>query len=85
MDAITRKDDKVSEQIRLEWQEIAKSEVSRHRRKLGALTSEQQSVVESVLVHIANQLFEQLRLEGVPQPVRRKCLNLWRRDAVATL
>jgi hypothetical protein len=83
LDTITAKNDTVCEEIRLEWQAIARAEVLRYRRRLGPLTPEQESAVESVLVCVANQLFEQLSLESVPLPVRLKCLKTWRRDAVA--
>ena len=79
----TAKDEMVFDEIRQEWRAIARSEVSRHRRKLGLLSPQQESAVESVLVDIADQLFGQLFLERVPQPLRRKCLNVWRRNAVA--
>jgi hypothetical protein len=45
-------------EIRLEWEEIARSEVTRHRRRLGLLTPEQQSAVESVLISVADHMFE---------------------------
>ena len=83
MDDTTPKDDRIREEVRLEWRAIARSEVSRHRRKLGLLSPQQESAVESVLVDVADQLFRQLFLERVPQPLRRKCLNVWRRNAVA--
>lgn len=85
MDAIISTNDTntVSEEVRLEWQEIARAEVSRHRRKLGSLTPQQESAVESALVYVANQLFEHLSWESVQQPMRLKCLNILRRNAVA--
>ena len=84
MNTITAKDDDtVREEIRLEWQEIARAEVSRHRARLGPLTAEQESAVESALVYVASQLFAQLLLERVPQSLRLKCLQTWRRGAVA--
>lgn len=83
MDTISSNSDTVCEEIRLEWQEIARAEVLRYRRRLGTLTLEQATEVESVLVHVANQLFDHLSLESVPPPLRLKCLKTWRRDAVA--
>ena len=83
MDDTTAEDKSVFDEIRREWQMIARSEVSRCRRKLGLLSLQQQSAVESVLVDVADQLFGQLLFERVPQPLRRKCLNVWRHRAVA--
>jgi hypothetical protein len=83
MEAITDNVDAKFEEIRSEWQGIARAEVSRHRRRLGSLTPEQESEVESVLVHVASQMFEQLLVARVPQSARQKYLKIWRPDAVA--
>ena len=78
LETFTNNDDEVSEEIRLEWQEIARSEVSRHRRRLGLLSPEQQTAVESVLVHITNTMFEQLSMERAPRALRLKWLQTLR-------
>ena len=82
MEAITNVDAKF-EEIRSEWQGIARAEVSRHRRRLGSLTPEQESEVESVLVHVAGQMFDQMLRENVPPAARLKCLKIWRPQVVA--
>ena len=83
MEANTDNNDAMCEEIRSEWQEIARAEVSRHRRRLGPLTPAQESEVESVLVSVADRIFEQLLLGNVSQSVRVKCLKIWRPDAIA--
>jgi hypothetical protein len=66
------------EEIRLEWQQIARSEVSRQQRKL-AFTAEQQLEVESALVAVTDGLFERL-LGNVSSAAQLTCLKIWRRD-----
>lgn len=83
MEAITNNVDAKFEEIRSEWQGIARAEVSRHRGRLASFTPEQASAVESVLVHVASKMFEQLLLENVPLSARLKCIEIWRPDAVA--
>ena len=77
MDAITNNTE-TCEEIRLQWQQIARSEVSRYRRRLGPLTPEQASEVESVFVSVANGLFEQFFPAHSSDSWRDKCLKLWR-------
>ncbi len=77
MDAKINNADDTCEQVRLEWQAIARSEVSRQRRRLSRFTSDQQMAVESVLVSVANGMFETL-IANAPQPTRQKCFSIWR-------
>ena len=70
-------------ELRLEWEEIARSEVTRHRRKLGQLTPEQQTEVESALVSVTGEIFQRI-LEGAESYSgldRLKYMNAWRREA----
>jgi hypothetical protein len=70
-------------EIRLEWEEIARAEVTRHRRRLGLLTPEQQSAVESVLISVADHMFETV-LQGAANcsgGERLRYLSVWRRQA----
>lgn len=81
----TYDDTNTCEQIRLEWHEIAKAEVVRHRRKLGVLTPEQESQVESVLVSVADHMFEHV-IDGARNSTglaRLRYLNVWRRVRAA--
>lgn len=83
METMTDNVDAMCEEIRSEWQKIARAEVTRYRRRLGPLTPEQESEVESVLISVADRMFEQLLRGSVSQSVRAKCLKIWRPDAVA--
>ena len=74
----TKITDKRFEEIRLEWQQIARSEVSRQQGKLG-FTAQQQREVESALVAVTDGLFERL-LGNVSSGAQRTCLKIWRRD-----
>lgn len=70
-------------EIRLEWEEIARAEVTRHRRRLGLLTPEQQSAVESVLISVADHMFDTV-VQGAADCSRLEHLryiNVWRRQA----
>jgi len=78
VDSITKITDNRFEEIRLEWQQIARSEVSRQQRKLG-FTAQQQREVESALVAVTDGLFERL-LGNVSSAAQRTCLKIWRRD-----
>src|SRR6476659_4655870 len=78
VDSITKITDNQFEEIRLEWQQIARSEVSRQQRKLG-FTAQQQREVESALVAVTDGLFERL-LGNVSSAAQRTCLKIWRRD-----
>jgi hypothetical protein len=73
------------EEIRSDWREIARTEVGRHRCRLGFLTPEQEREVESVLVSVADHIFEQV-IDGVrdfPNLDRLSYLNVWRRVKAA--
>ena len=78
VDSITKITDSQFEEIRLEWQQIARSEVSRQQRKLG-FTAQQQREVESALVAVTDGLFERL-LGNVSSAAQGTCLKIWRRD-----
>lgn len=73
------------EEIRLKWHEIAKAEVVRHRRRLGVLTPEQESQLESLLVSIADHMLDHV-IDGArnfSSLDRLRYLNVWRQDRVA--
>jgi len=78
VDSMTKITDNRFEEIRLEWQQIARSEVLRQQRKLG-FTAQQQREVESALVAVTDGLFERL-LGNVSSAAQRTCLKIWRRD-----
>lgn len=67
------------DQVRRNLQEIARAEISRHRRRLGPLTQEQQSAVEELLISTADQISGRFiqRLQQYPSDRRAKYLNLW--------
>jgi hypothetical protein len=67
------------DQVRLTLQEIARAEITRHRRRLGQLTAEQQSAVEELLISTADQISGRLiqRLQDYPSDLRAKYLNVW--------
>ena len=70
-------------EILLEWEEIVRTEVTRHRRRLGLLSPEQQTVLESALISVAGRIFEAV-LEGAEscsEVDRLKYMNAWRRQA----
>lgn len=70
-------------EILLEWEEIVRTEVTRHRRRLRLLTPEQQTVLESALISVAGHIFEAV-LEGAEscsEVDRLKYMNAWRRQA----
>ena len=71
--------------IRLEWQEIARNEVIRQRRQLALLSDEQRMAVESARVSVADQMFEVVvpGAETCPDSPRFRSFNVWRREAVA--
>jgi hypothetical protein len=71
--------------IRLQWQEIARTEVTRQRRQLALLSDEQRVAVESALVSVADHMFE-IVVQGAdncPDVDRFKYFNVWRRESVA--
>ena len=71
--------------IRLQWQEIARTEVTRQRRQLALLSDEQRVAVESALVSVADHMFEIVvqGAENCPDVDRFKYFNVWRRGSVA--
>lgn len=82
----TDTDDVISaNDIRLQWQEIARSEVTRQRRRLAQLSEEQRVAVESALVSVADHMFEIVvqGAENCPGVDRFKYFNVWRREAEA--
>jgi glutamyl-tRNA reductase len=59
--------------------EIARTEVTRHRRRLGPLSAEQESAVEALLVSTVDQIFRQV-IDGVqryPEQVRVQYVSVW--------
>ena len=74
-----------ADDIRLHWQEIARSEVTRQRRRLAQLSDEQRVAVESALVSVADHMFEIVvrGAENCPGVDRFKYFNVWRRDSAA--
>ena len=80
MESITKIADNGFQEIRLEWQQIARSEVSRQQRKL-TFTVEQQREVESALIAVTDGLFERL-LGNVSTAAQLTCLKIWRRNEV---
>ncbi len=84
-DRMNRKSTEDVDDIRLQWEEIARSEVTRQRRRLALLTDEQRLAVESALVSVADHMFEVL-VQGAaerPKVDRRRYLNVWRKEAIA--
>jgi hypothetical protein len=78
VESIKKLTNKRFEEIRLEWQTIARSEVSKRHRNLG-LSAEQEREVESALVAVTDGLFERL-LANVSAQAQLTCLRIWRRD-----
>ena len=68
-------------EIRLEWEQIARAEVSRQRKRLRLLSAEQQTEIESALISVAGHIFNTV-LKNTAQPSRveqLRCMNAWRR------
>ena len=67
------------DQVRRSLQEIARAEITRHRRRLGPLTEEQQSAVEELLISTADQISGRLiqRLQKYPRDLRDQYLSVW--------
>ena len=67
------------DQVRRNLQEIARTEITRHRRRLGSLTSEQHSAIEALLISTADQISAELmqRLQKYPSDLRAEYLNVW--------
>lgn len=78
MESIAKLTDNRFEEIRLEWQAIARSEVSRRHRNLG-LSAEQERELESALVAVTDGLFQRL-LANVSAPAQLTYLKIWRRE-----
>ena len=66
-------------EVRLHLQDIARSEIIRHRNLLASLTAEQQSAVETLLISTADKISRQVidRIQSYPQAVRIKCVSVW--------
>ena len=73
------------DQVRRNLQEIARAEITRHRRRLGPLTEEQQSAVEELLIATADQISRRLiqRIQKYPTALRAKYLDIWNSQLVA--
>jgi len=78
VESIAKLTDNRFEEIRLEWQAIARSEVSKRHRNLG-LSPEQEREVESALVAVTDGLFERL-LANVSSSAQLTYLKIWRRE-----
>ena len=71
-------------QVRSNLQEIARAEITRHRRRLGPLTEEQQSAIEELLISTADQISGRLiQFQKYPSELRAQCLNVWNSKLVA--
>lgn len=72
-------------EVRLHLQDIARSEISRHRNRLASLTIEQQSAVEALLISTADLISHQVidRLQSYPEAVQKKCVSVWTGALVA--
>jgi glutamyl-tRNA reductase len=66
-------------EVRLQLQDIARSEITRHRTRLASLTTEQQSAVEALLISTADLISHQVidRIQSYPEAVRQKYVNVW--------
>lgn len=71
--------------VRCQWQEIARSEVMRQRRRLALLSDEQRIAVESVLVSVTDHMFDMMvqGAENCADVDRCKCFDVWRREPIA--
>ncbi|HAF15695.1 MAG TPA: hypothetical protein DHU55_07785 [Blastocatellia bacterium] len=72
-------------EIQLHLQDIARSEMTRHRKHLASLTTEQQSAVEALLISTADLISHQVidRIQSYPEAVRKKCVSVWSGALVA--
>ena len=66
-------------EVRLHLQDIARSEITRHRSRLASLTSEQQSAVEALLISTADKISHQMidRIQSYPEEIRMKYVSVW--------
>jgi hypothetical protein len=66
-------------EVRLHLQDIARSEITRHRNRLASLTSEQQSAVEALLISTADLISQQVivGIQSYPEAVRTRCVSVW--------
>lgn len=66
-------------EVRLHLQDIARSEITRHRNRLASLTSEQQSAVEALLISTADLISHQVidRMQSYPEAMRKKYVGVW--------
>lgn len=85
MRSVSGEDTASANDIRLEWEEIARNEVMRQRRHLSLLNEEQKLALESVLVSVADHMFEKVvqSVENCPGVDQFKYFNVWRRDEAA--
>jgi hypothetical protein len=67
------------EEVRLHLQHIAQSVITRHRGRLASLTTEQQSLVEALLISTADKISRQVieRIQSYPEAIRMKCVSVW--------
>jgi hypothetical protein len=73
-------------EARIHLHAIARSEITRHRKRIASLTIEQQSTVESILIStvdlVSHHVFDVI--ENYPEGVRKKCVNSWCTGAEST-
>ena len=65
-------------EVRRHLQDIARSEITRHRNRIASLTIEQQSAVEALLISTMDLISYQVvdGLQGFPEVVRKKCVSI---------
>jgi glutamyl-tRNA reductase len=72
------KNDEEIGRVRLQLRNIAQSEITRQRKRLASLTSEQQSAVEALLISTADLISHQLidRIHSRSEGVRQKSIKV---------
>lgn len=65
-------------EVRLHLQDIARSELTRRRKPLASLTTQQQSAVEALLISIVDLISHQVidGIQSYPEAVRKKCVSV---------
>lgn len=65
--------------VRLRLQDIARSEITRHRGSLGSLSAEQRSMVEALLIATADKISHQIidRIQSFPEKVQMEYVRVW--------
>ena len=67
------------EELRIQLQDIARSEIRRHRNRLASLTTEQQLAVEALLLSTADLISHEVivRVQSYPEAVQLNCVRVW--------